>query len=186
MTSQNLWLPVILPKMIPQNLFSTRKRHPKKWHIPYLHMWWLSPRGNIQIGEQYWNWLAINGLMRALSLLWSMHRDMRVSAYRLLLALGTVWQHDWGPLRDLGLRVSRTYFNGLRAPKDKIAVLQGSIACSSGLQELYFLKFEKIAMGLSGLQGSKLSKWWAPGLQRPPLWGLMIIEGKSGIYLSSK
>ena len=60
-----------------------------------------------------------------------------------------------GLLRDLGLRVSRTYFNGLRAPKDKIAVLQGSIGCSSGLQELYFLKFEKIAMGIV----------WAPGLQ---------------------
>ena len=60
-----------------------------------------------------------------------------------------------GPLRDLGLRISRTYFNGLRAPKDKIAVLQGSIARSSGLQELYFLKFEKIAMGIV----------WAPGLQ---------------------
>ena len=69
--------------------------------------------------------------------------------------------HDKEALRDLGLRVSRAHFNGLRAPKDKIAVLQGSIACSSGLQGLYFpyfLKFEKIAMGIvwaSGLQAFK-------------------------------
>ena len=34
-------------------------------------------------------------------------------------------------------------------------MLQGSIACSSGLQGLYFLKLEKIAMG----------HVWAPGLQ---------------------
>ena len=62
------------------------------------------------------------------------------------------------------------YFNGLPAPKDKIAVLQGSIACASGLHELYFLKFEKIAMGIV----------WAPGLQAfkmmgssdPPFGGL--------------
>ena len=60
-----------------------------------------------------------------------------------------------GPLRDLGLRVSRAYFNRLRAPKDKIAVLQGSILCSSGLQWLYFLKLEKTAMGIV----------WAPGLE---------------------
>ena len=64
-------------------------------------------------------------------------------------------------IRDLGLRVSRAYFNGLRAPKDKIAVLQGSILCSSGLQGLYFLKFKKTAMGMvwaPGLLISKLSK----------------------------
>ena len=46
-------------------------------------------------------------------------------------------------------------FNGLRAPRDKIAVLQGSIACFSGLQGLYFLKFGMISMGIV----------WAPGLQ---------------------
>ena len=66
-----------------------------------------------------------------------------------------------GPLRGLGLRVSMAFFNGLRAPKDKIAVLQGSIACSSGLQGLYFLEFETIVMRFV----------WAPGLQRPPPFG---------------
>ena len=51
------------------------------------------------------------------------------------------------------------YFNGLQAPKDKIAVLQGSIACSSGLQGLNLLKFEKIALG----------NVWAPSFQNVEL-----------------
>ena len=79
-----------------------------------------------------------------------------------------------GPLRDLGLRVSRAFFNGLRAPKDEIAVLQGSIACSLGLQGLYFLKFEKIAMGIVLAPG--LPSFQNDGLQQgssdpPPLGG---------------
>ena len=74
------------------------------------------------------------------------------------------------PPKGSSLRVSRTYFNGLQAPKDKIAVLQGSIA-SSGLQKLYFVKFEKIAMGIvwaPGLQGLKMMGSRAPAT---PLWG---------------
>ena len=58
------------------------------------------------------------------------------------------------PLRALGLRVSRANFNGLLAPKNKVAVLHGSIACFSR-PGLNLLKFEKIAMGIV----------WAPGLQ---------------------
>ena len=79
--------------------------------------------------------------------------------------LQTIWVLYGGPLRDLGLRVSRAFFNGLRAPKDEIAVLQGSIACSLGLQGLYFLKFEKIAMGIvlaPGLQAFKMMGSRAP------------------------
>ena len=34
MTPQNLWLLVILPKMIPQNLFSARKKAPQKMAHP--------------------------------------------------------------------------------------------------------------------------------------------------------
>ena len=73
---------------------------------------------------------------------------MRMNKYdTMIVVFFLVLRFIRGPLRDLGLRVSTAYFDGFRAPKDKIAVLQGSIACSSGLQGLYFLKFVKIAKG---------------------------------------
>ena len=80
------------------------------------------------------------------------------------------------PLRDLGIRVSKTYFNGLRAPKDKIAVPEGSIVCSSGLQGLYFLKYEEIAMGnvlAPGLQAFKMMGSRAPATL-PPLGAMLM------------
>ena len=61
-------------------------------------------------------------------------------------------------VEDLGLRVSRASINGLRAPKGKIVVLQGSIASFSGLHGLHPSKFEKatimiIIYGVKGMKG---------------------------------
>ena len=47
---------------------------------------------------------------------------------------------------DLGLRVSRAYFNGPRALKGKTVVLQGFIAYFSGLEGLHLLKSMRTAI----------------------------------------
>ena len=52
------------------------------------------------------------------------------------------------PLRGLGHRVSRAYFNELQAPKSKTAVLMGSIACFAEFLGLNLLTFEKTIMGI--------------------------------------
>ena len=71
----------------------------------------------------------------------------------------TKWIFGPGSPRDLRLRVSRAYFNGLRAPKGKTAVLQGSIASHSGFHRLHLSKFEKTTIGIvraPGLQALKM------------------------------
>ena len=49
-------------------------------------------------------------------------------------------------------------FNGLRAPKGKIAMLKGSIACFSGLWGLYLSNFEKTTVTIVSALGFQTFK----------------------------
>ena len=88
-----------------------------------------------------------------------------------------------GPLRDLGLRVSRAHFNGLRAPKDKIAVLQGQPGLHCKLFWAPGAQFLKIQENCHGnCLGSRAPSFQNDGLQGPSdpsLWGPLLKHAKT-------
>ena len=60
MTPQNLWLLVILPKMIPQSLFSSRKKAPQKMAHPVPTYMVVTPPGEYLLLNWMKSWSSIN------------------------------------------------------------------------------------------------------------------------------